>query len=129
MNIDGPADLRERLGVPDLHLHDLRHAGNTFAAQSGASLRDLMVRMGHDSPAAALIYQHSSRASDEAIAAALDAQLTARLQAAETIPVTVLGPMWAPTKASQLDRKRPKGAVEPAFSAWEMPRAPGQQAG
>ena len=49
----------------------------------GASLRDLMVRMGHDSPAAALIYQHSSRASDEAIAAALDAQLTARLREAE----------------------------------------------
>ena len=52
----GWAQVRERLGVPDLHLHDLRHAGNTFAAQSGASLRDLMVRMGHDSPAAALIY-------------------------------------------------------------------------
>ena len=35
----GWAEVRERLGVPDLHLHDLRHAGNTFAAQSGASLR------------------------------------------------------------------------------------------
>jgi hypothetical protein len=80
----GWAEIRERLGVPDLHLHDLRHAGNTFAAQSGASLRDLMVRMGHDSPAAALIYQHSSRASDEAIAAALDAQLTARPRTVET---------------------------------------------
>jgi integrase len=74
------ADIRDRLGVPGLHLHDLRHTGNTLAAQSGASLRDLMVRMGHDSPAAALVYQHSSRASDEAIAAALDAQLTARLR-------------------------------------------------
>ncbi|HET9872061.1 MAG TPA: site-specific integrase [Propionibacteriaceae bacterium] len=75
--------IRDQLGVPGLHLHDLRHTGNTLAAQSGASLRDLMTRMGHDSPAAALIYQHSSRASDEAIAAALDAQLSARLQAAE----------------------------------------------
>ena len=78
------AQIRERLGVPGLHLHDLRHTGNTLAAQSGASLRDLMTRMGHDSPAAALIYQHSSRASDEAIAAALDAQLTIRRQAAES---------------------------------------------
>jgi len=50
----GPRSAK-RLGVPDLHLHDLRHAGNTFAAQSGASLRDPMVRMGHDSSAAALI--------------------------------------------------------------------------
>ena len=42
-----------------------------------------MTRMGHDSPAAALIYQHSSRASDEAIAAAVDARLAARLQTTE----------------------------------------------
>jgi hypothetical protein len=40
--------------------------------------------MGHDSPAAALIYQHSSRAADAAIAAALDARLVARAEAAET---------------------------------------------
>jgi hypothetical protein len=51
---------REQIGVPNLHLHDPRHTGNTLAAQSGASLRDLMTRMGHDSPAAALIYQHSA---------------------------------------------------------------------
>ena len=30
-----------------------------------------MTRMGHDSPAAALTYQHSSRVADEAIATAL----------------------------------------------------------
>ena len=78
------AAIRDKLGVPDLHLHDLRHTGNTLAAQSGASLRDLMVRMGHDSPAAALIYQHSTRAADEAIAAALDAKLTARYLGVET---------------------------------------------
>jgi integrase len=53
-------------GVPGLHFHDLRHTGNTLAAQSGPSLRDLMTRMGHDSPAAALIYQHSSQVADEA---------------------------------------------------------------
>jgi hypothetical protein len=37
-----------------------------------------MTRMGHDSPAAALIYQHSSQVADEAIATALDARLTER---------------------------------------------------
>lgn len=57
--------IRDQLGVPELDLHDLRHTGNTLAAQSGASPRDLMVRMGHDSPAAALIYQHANRAADE----------------------------------------------------------------
>ncbi|MFI9594437.1 tyrosine-type recombinase/integrase [Nonomuraea sp. NPDC052265] len=42
------------------HFHDLRHTGNTLAAQSGAILRDLMTRMGHSSTRAALIYQHTA---------------------------------------------------------------------
>ena len=60
------------IGVPELHFHDLRHTGNTLAAQTGASLRDLMTRMGHDSPRAALIYQHASSDADKAIAEALN---------------------------------------------------------
>jgi integrase len=46
---------REAVGMPDLHFHDLRHTGNTMAASQGASLRELMERMGHSSPRAALI--------------------------------------------------------------------------
>ena len=87
--------LVDRDQVPNLHLHDLRHTGNTLAAQSGASLRDLMTRMGHDSPAAALIYQHSSRVADEAIAAALDARLSER----KSLPLrNVVGPVEGPTE-------------------------------
>jgi integrase len=37
------------IGPHGLHFHDLRHAGNAWAATSGAGLRDLMARMGHDS--------------------------------------------------------------------------------
>jgi integrase len=55
------------IGVPNLHFHDLRHTGNTLAAP-GASLRDLMTRMGHDSPRAAMIYQHATTVEDRAIA-------------------------------------------------------------
>ena len=88
-------EVREQIGVPNLHLHDLRHTGNTLAAQSGASLRDLMTRMGHDSPAAALIYQHSSRVADEAIAAALNTRLAER----KSRPVpNVVGPVEGPTE-------------------------------
>jgi integrase len=48
------------IGAPGLHFHDLRHTGNTLASRApGASLRDVMARMGHDSPRAALIYQHA----------------------------------------------------------------------
>ena len=40
--------LPTQIGLPNLHLHDLRATGNTLAAQSGASLRDLMTREGPD---------------------------------------------------------------------------------
>jgi hypothetical protein len=42
---------------------------------SGTSLRDLMTRMGHDNPRAALIYQHASAEADVAIAAAINAMV------------------------------------------------------
>lgn len=67
-----------RIGVPGLHFHDLRHTGNMLAATSPTSTtRDLMARMGHDSMAAALIYQHASREADRAIADHLDGALHA----------------------------------------------------
>jgi integrase len=62
----------ESLGLPGLHFHDLRHTGNHLAARSGAGLRDLMARMGHDSERAAMIYQHEAQGADKAIANAID---------------------------------------------------------
>lgn len=64
-------------GLEELHFHDLRHTGNTLAAATGASTKELMSRMGHASPRAALIYQHASRERDVAIAAALSDVITA----------------------------------------------------
>ena len=44
-------------GLPEgFRFHDLRHTGNTLAASSGASTRELMHRIGHASMRAALIY-------------------------------------------------------------------------
>lgn len=63
--------IRTKVGLPGLHFHDLRHVGNTLAASTGASLRELMARMGHSSTRAVLIYQHASRDRDEVIARAL----------------------------------------------------------
>ncbi len=62
---------RTAIDLPDLHFHDLRHTGNIMAAGQGASLRELMERMGHSSAAAALIYQHATQERDEAIAAGM----------------------------------------------------------
>lgn len=68
-------DAVAKIGAAGLHFHDLRHTGNTLAARTGASLADLMARMGHDSSQAAMIYQHKSREADRAIAQALDAEV------------------------------------------------------
>lgn len=64
------------IGAAGLHVHDLRHTGNTFAAAGGAGIKDLMVRMGHDSERAALIYQHEARGADKTITNAIDAHIT-----------------------------------------------------
>lgn len=61
---------------PRVHLHDLRHTGNHFAAASGASTRELMHRMGHASMRAALIYQHATAERDARIAATLNQVLS-----------------------------------------------------
>lgn len=76
-------DTTEALGLPGLHFHDLLHTGNTMATGTGASLRDLMARMGHDSPSAALIYQHATRQADQAIAKAVSALVDAENGRAE----------------------------------------------
>ena len=60
-----------------LHFHDLRHIGNQFAANSGAALKDLMARMGHDTERAALIYQHEARGADKRITDAIDTHVQA----------------------------------------------------
>jgi len=66
------------IGMPGLHFHDLRHTGNTMAADTGTSLKNLMARMGHDNEQAALRYQHRSKEADQAIAQGLDRMLQAR---------------------------------------------------
>ena len=51
--------------------------GNTLAARTGAGTRDLMARTGHDSPQAAMIYQHATAEADRSIAGALHAAVEA----------------------------------------------------
>ena len=49
----------------------MRHAGNKLAAGTGATLRELMDRMGHSTARAALIYLHGSDQRQQEIAQAL----------------------------------------------------------
>lgn len=59
---------RAAAGRPDLRWHDLRHTGATLAAQAGATLAELMNRLGHSTVTAALIYQHAAAGRDAHIA-------------------------------------------------------------
>jgi integrase len=68
---------RTAAGRPDLRFHDLRHTGATLAAGAGASLAELMRRLGHSTSAAALAYQHGTDERDQLIAAALSGFATA----------------------------------------------------
>ena len=54
-----------------MRFHDLRHLSATLAAATGATTRELMARMGHSSPRAALIYQHATADRDRAVAVAM----------------------------------------------------------
>ena len=66
----------------DVHFHDLRHLASTTAASSGASVRELMARMGHATSDASLRYLEASARRDAEIAAAMEARIaTARRRA------------------------------------------------
>ena len=79
-----------RPGREDLRWHDLRHSGAVLAAATGASLAELMARLGHSTPQAALRYQHVAQGRDKQIAALLS-KLGQRLTVGHTgIP----GIMW-----------------------------------
>jgi integrase len=62
---------RAKAGRENLRLHDLRHTGGTIAAQTGATLAELMERLGHSTPQAAMRYQHAARGRSKEIAALL----------------------------------------------------------
>jgi integrase len=67
------------VGLEGVHLHDLRHTGNQLTANAGANPRELMARMGHDSERAALVYLHSSRERQRALADAVGEAARAEL--------------------------------------------------
>lgn len=64
----------QEVGVPNAHLHDLRHFGGTLAAQAGATIKELQNRLGHATARAAMIYQHAAEDRDRALAEKLGAQ-------------------------------------------------------
>jgi len=71
---------RALAGRPDLTWHALRHTGATLAAASGATVSELMARLGHTTAGAAMVYQHAAAERDKAVAARMS-ELAAGSQA------------------------------------------------
>ncbi|GGU32182.1 tyrosine-type recombinase/integrase [Streptomyces violascens] len=75
---------RDQVGLPEgFRFYDLRHTGNTIAADTGAKMKDLMVRAGHSSERAQLIYQHSTRKHQRKLAGDIDADVRRQWAEAE----------------------------------------------
>jgi integrase len=64
----------------ELHVHDLRHTGNTLTGEAGASLAELMNRMGHSSTRAARVYLHAREERDRQLASTLDKMVRRELR-------------------------------------------------
>ncbi|WP_031075543.1 tyrosine-type recombinase/integrase [Streptomyces sp. NRRL WC-3742] len=77
---------RAKAGMPGFRFYDLRHTGNNLAAATGASLKELMARMGHASVRAALIYQHATSERDKKIADGMDTAINDALGRGTTPP-------------------------------------------
>lgn len=88
---------RRAVGMPaGFRFHDLRHTANTLATATGASTRELMRRMGHRSPEAALRYQHATSERDTAIARALQDLVEAALARSASGPEPSVRPLGRP---------------------------------
>ncbi|MGA8044794.1 MAG: tyrosine-type recombinase/integrase [Dermatophilaceae bacterium] len=64
---------RKAAGRDDLRWRTLRHTGAVLAAQTGATLAELMGRLGHSTPGAAMHFQHAAADRDAEIARRLSA--------------------------------------------------------
>lgn len=60
--------MRFETGYSDVRLHDLRHLAGTLTAQAGATLKEIMNRLGHSTTAAAMRYQHVADGRPQVIA-------------------------------------------------------------
>ena len=71
-----------KAGVSGLHFHDFRGSGATWAATTGATVAELMARLGHTTPTVAMRYQHATSERDRWIAD----KLGALMRAADSAP-------------------------------------------
>jgi integrase len=82
---------RRSIGMPGLHLHDLRHVAGTLAAATGAGTKEIMRRLGHATQEAALRYQHATDERDRVLANGIDRLIQASREAPDAAVVPLRG--------------------------------------
>jgi integrase len=102
------------VGMAGLRAHDLRHTAGTLAARTGATTKELMARLGHASPRAAMIYQHATDERDRVIAERL-ADMAAAAGLAEVVPITAAEGRTRRTHARDLAREWHEGSLDSTF--------------
>jgi Phage integrase family len=123
-------------GAPKgLRVHDLRHHAATETARSGATTKELMARIGHSTPRAALIYQHATEERDRAVADYLDEKIAGVDRTAKA-PVAEIeksagysrdgGRGRKPRRTSgtpnnQVKQVEAAGGIEPPYGALQAP--------
>ena len=78
----------DSIGRNDMRVHDLRHTGQVLAAEAGASMAELMRRMGHSTTDAAQVYMHATEDHGRAIAERLSAKHDANVIALSRNSIT-----------------------------------------
>lgn len=72
----------DKLGLPQVSLHSLRHTNATLLIQQGVSVRAVSGRLGHSQTSTTMnIYAHQLQSADAAAAEALDIALGSKKQA------------------------------------------------
>ena len=64
-----------------------------MARMPGVTTKELMARIGHSTPRAALIYQHATEERDQAIATYLDQEIEAAKRAAASESTATVTPI------------------------------------
>jgi len=108
------------LGLDGLKFHELRHAVGTLAAQTGATTKELIARLGHSSTRAAMIYQHTSAERDRRIAERLRAMVDQERCGCGTrasSPIRLVGHGWGTTARHRRPDRPPKREKPPLTRA------------
>lgn len=67
--------MRAHTGFHDVRLHDLRHLAGTLTAQAGGTMKEIMARLGHSTPSAAMRYQHVAQGRSHELARRIEGHL------------------------------------------------------